>query len=135
MVFAIGAAAAALDAIQSLTSPQPASSQPASSQSIFGPALSDAEDGSEASPTASNAISGFSSAQISSDNISALLNSQNQAANDFTQALDGSGSSSDSDSSPSASASNAASSTYNAVNQLTQSTAVPLGFSPFSTSI
>ena len=127
-LLAIGAASLALDAFQSLTSPQPASPPPTG----FGSALADAGKSSDA-PQAPTAASGFSNAQISADNIGALLGSQSQASTNFTKAVDSLNS--DSDSSPSTSASNAASSTYNAVNQLTQSTAVPLGISPFSISI
>lgn len=115
MLPAIGAASAALDAIQSLTS----SSQSTSSQAIggFGPALADAEDVSSTPSSGSNALSGFSSALISSDNFNSLIDA------------------SDSSQGPSTSTSGAASSAYNSVNQLVQSTAVPVGFSPFSVSV
>jgi hypothetical protein len=126
MLPAIGAASAALDAIQSLTSPQSASSPP----SVFGSALSDAEDSSSTPSSASSAVSGFSNALISSDNFNALIDAQSLTSGDLAGALDSK--SSDSQQGPSASASGTASSAYNAVNQLVQSTAVPLGFSPFS---
>jgi hypothetical protein len=133
MLPAIGAASLALDAIQSLTSPPSKSSQPTG----FGPALSDAEDSSDVSP-ASTAVSGYSSAQISSENFNALIDAQSlrsQASASFTQALDDSVLTSDSPSARPASASDTASSTYNAMDQLMQSTAVPLGFNPFSVSV
>jgi len=138
MLPAIGAASAALDAIQSLTSPQPASSQ----QIGFGPALPDASDSSAASSANSPTIGGFSSAQISSDNISALIDAQSLASANLAQAIDSSSLTSDSSSSTSDSSANqpnsasgAASSTYSSIDQLVQSTAVPLGFNPFSVSI
>jgi hypothetical protein len=134
MLPAIGAASAALDAIQSLTSPQPAtSSQP---DGGFGPALSDVEDSSSAPQAASSALSGFSSALISSDNFNALIDAQSLTSGSLAGAVDsgGSDSSPGDQSGPSASASGTASSVYNSVNQLVQSTAIPLGFSPFSIS-
>ena len=138
MLPAIGAASVALDAIQSLTSPQPASSQPLG----FGPVLPDASDGSAAASADSATISGYSSAQISSDNISALLDAQSLASANFAQAIDSSSLGSDSSDSTSDSsstqpnaASGTASSTYSAIDQLMQSTAMPLGFNPFSVSV
>lgn len=121
MLPAIGASLA-LDAIQSITSPQSASS----TQSLF----PDLDDDSTASSTGASAVSGFSSTQISADNLNALINAQG---------LGGLGSALDSSSSTSASSqgqsgSGTASSAYNAVNQLVQSTAVPLGINPFSIS-
>ena len=129
MLPAIGAASAALDAFQSLTSPQPASSQQIGG---FGPTLSDAEDSSSIPQAASNALSGFSSALISSDNFNALIDAQSLTSGDLAGALDSG--SSDSSQSQSASASGTASSAYSAINQLAQSMAVPLGFNPFSLS-
>ena len=123
MLPAIGAASAALDAIQSLTSPQPgSSSQPADFFGSFS-----AEDSSAAS-SAQSTVSGFSTAQISSDNLNALFDAQSQSS--------GTGADSDSSSSDSSSASapGTASSAYSAINQLTQSAAIPLAFSPFSVS-
>ena len=129
MLPAIGAASAALDAIQSLTSPQSASSEPSGG---FAPALSDLEDSSPASSSASTAVSGFNSALISSDNFNALIDAQSLTSGDLAGALDSG--SSDSSQSQSASASGTASSAYSAINQLVQSTAIPLGFNPFSLS-
>lgn len=120
---AIGAASIAFDTIQSLTSPQPASSQPAGG---FG-ALSDLDDSSDAPSAGSATIPGFSSAQISSDNFKALLNTQNLASADFAQAGDD-GSGADS-SQGTGSISGMASSAYNTVNQLAQSMMVPTGLS------
>ena len=123
MLPAIGAATFALDAIQSLTSPQPSSSQPIN----FGP-LTDASDDSSSAP--STTVSGFSSAQISSDNIDALLSAQALSSGDLADSIDPGNSTSDS-----SQQSQSASSAYNAINQLTQSTAVPLGLSPVSISV
>lgn len=68
----------------------------------------------------------FSSTQISSDNLNALIDAQSQASGDLASAL-GSGSST---SDPSqGQSSGTASSAYNAVNQLAQTTAIPLGLS------
>ncbi len=130
MLPAIGAASAALDAIQSLTSPQSTTSSQATGG--FGPALSDAEDSSSIRSSGSNAISGFSSAPISADNFNALIDAQSLTPGD-AGALDSSGS--DSSQGLPGSASGAASSAYNSVDQLVRSTAVPLGFSPFSVSV
>jgi hypothetical protein len=132
MLPAIGAASAALDAIQSLTSPQPGSSS--QSTDFFG-SFSDAGDSSAAS-SAQSTVSGFSSAQISSDNLNALFDAQSLTSGDAAGALDSGSSTSDSSTSDSssASASGTASSAYSAINQLTQSTAIPLAFSPFSVS-
>ena len=130
MLPAIGAASLALDTIQSLTSPQPATSQPIG----FGPAVPAAEDSSAASQATSAATSRFSPVQISSDNLNALLDAQSLASANFAQAVESSSQSSKSSSTPSNSASGTAWSTYGAVNQLLQSTAVPLGFNSFSVS-
>jgi hypothetical protein len=132
MLPAIGAASAALDAIQSLTSPQPGSSS--QSTDFFG-ALSDAGDSSAAS-SGQSIVPGFSGTQISSDNLNALFDAQSLSSGNVAGSLDSGSStseSSDSDSS-SASAPGTASSAYSAINQLTQSAAIPLAFSPFSVS-
>jgi hypothetical protein len=137
MLPAIGAASIALDAIQSLTSPPPSSSKPVG----FGSVLPDASDSSAASPAESPTISGFSGAQISSGNISALLEAQDMASANFAQAIDPNSTSDHSNSTSDASAtepnsaSGTAASTYSAIDQLVQSTAIPLGFNPFSVSI
>jgi hypothetical protein len=125
MLPAIGAASLALDAIQSLTSPQPSKSK----ADPFD-ALSELGDSSDASSAASTTVSGFSSAQISSDNINALLDAQSLSSANFADALDGGNSASD----PSQNQSASASSAYSAINQLTHSTATPLGLSPVSIS-
>jgi hypothetical protein len=123
MLPAIGAASAALDAIQSLTS-----TQPSSSQSIgFGDVLPDAGDSSGASSGASSTVSGFSSAQISSDNLNALLDAQSLSSGDVASALDSGSSTSDPSQDPSGAASGT--SAYTAINQLAQVTAIPLGLS------
>jgi uncharacterized protein YkwD len=123
MLPAIGAASAAFDAIQSLTSPQPSSSQ----SSGFASILSGAED-SAAILSSGSAAGGSGTGQTSSGNINALLDAQSLSSADLADAL-GSGSSSDS-----SQQSQSASSTYNAINQLTQSAAIPLGLSPVSIS-
>ena len=122
MLPAIGASLA-LDAIQSLTSPPQASSQPIGSGGF------DLGDGSDVSlpGSSSSPVSGFSSAQISSDNFNTLLGAQSLDSGGLASALDP-GSSSDSSQSQFGTASSA----YNSVNQLVQSTAIPLGFSPVS---
>ena len=124
---AIGAASLALDAIQSLTSPQGASSQAAGG---FGPALSDAADGSPTSSAASSSVAGFGNSQLSPNNISALIDAQSLASANFVSALDSGSQTSD----PSQGHSASASSAYSTINQLTQSAAVPLGLSPVSIS-
>jgi len=127
MLPAIGASFA-LDAIQSLTSPPSASSQPIG----FATAFSDGDDDSTASSAGASTLSGFSNAQISSDNLNALLDAQSLTTGDLASALDPG--SSTPDSSQGQSASGTASSAYSAINQLVQSTAVPLSFNPFSIS-
>jgi hypothetical protein len=132
MLPAIGAASAALDAIQSLTSPQPGSSS--QSTDFFG-ALSDAGDSSAAS-SGQSIVPGFSGTQISSDNLNALFDAQSLTSGNVAGSLDSGSSTSDSSDSDSSSASapGTASSAYSAINQLTQSAAIPLAFSPFSVS-
>ncbi|HLI98880.1 MAG TPA: hypothetical protein VKT76_04110 [Bradyrhizobium sp.] len=134
---AIGAASVALDALQSLTSsaPSSSSSQPAG---IFATSFPDATDSSAAPPAnsaAAAAATGKGAPQISSDNISALINAQSLASADFTRALNANNPGSDSSTNQPSSAFGTASSTYNSIDQLIQSTAVPLGFNPFSVSI
>jgi hypothetical protein len=115
MLPAIGASLV-LDAIQSLTSPQ------SSSQSV-GSGGFDVGDSSGAASTAPATVAGFSTTQISSDNLNALIDAQSLASGDLASALGPDTSASDS------SQSGAASSAYNAVNQLAQSTAIPVGLS------
>ena len=131
MLPAIGAASAALDAIQSLTSPQPGSSS--QSTDFFG---SFSAGDSSAASSAQSTVSGFSTAQISSDNLNALLDAQSLTSGSVAGNLDSGSSTSDSPDtdSPSASAPGTASSAYSAINQLTQSGMIPLAFSPFSVS-
>ncbi len=123
MLPAIGASLA-LDVIQSLTSPSQASSQPT------GPGGFDLKDSSGAAPPASSPVSGFSSTQISSGNFNTLLGAQSLDSGGLASTLNPGSSSSGSPQGQSG----AASSAYNAVNQLVQSTAIPLGFSPVSIS-
>ena len=126
MLPAIGAASAALDAIQSLTSPQPGSSS--QSADFFG---SFSAGDSSAASSAQSTVFGFSTAQISSANLNALFDAQSRSSGNVAGAPDSDSSSSDSSS---ASAPGMASSAYNAINQLTQTAAIPLAFSPFSVS-
>lgn len=119
MLPAIGASLA-LDTIQSLFSSQPASSQAAGGGF-------DLDDSSGASSPAPATVSGFSSTQISSGNLNALIDAQSVASGDLASALGSDGSTSDP--SQSASASGTASSAYDAVNQLAQTTAIPVGLS------
>ena len=123
MLPAIGAASLALDAVQSLTSP---SIQP---KDTFGPALSDITDSLPASSPTPSTASGFGSTQISSHNISTLLDAQSLTSADLGS------STSHSSQGSAASASGTASSAYSAINQLAQSTALPLGLNPFSVSV
>jgi len=128
MLPALGAASLALDAVQSLTSP--AASSSSRTAEGFAPALS-------ANAPSSNAatVSGFGSTQISSDNINALLDAQSLTPRDLTGAFGVGDVISDSSRAASVSASSTASSAHNAINQLTQSTALPLGLAPFSVSV
>ncbi len=115
-------ASLALDTIQSLFSPQPASSQAAGGGF-------DLNNSSGASSTAPATVSGFSSTQMSSDNLNALIDAQSLASGDLASAFGSGNSAPDSPQGLSASASGTASSTYNAVNQLAQTTAIPVGLS------
>jgi len=127
MLFALGAASAALDAIKSLTSSKPSSSQPIG----FGPAPASASDNSTAPSGGSTAVTGFTGGpQISPDTISALLAAQSQStgvpgsnANALPPAA--------------TTSSSAASSTYSAIDQLVQrqSTSVPLPVAPLSVNV
>src|ERR1700721_4275951 len=122
MLPAIGAASAALDAIQSLTSPQPGSSS--QSTDFFG---SFSAGDSSAASSAQSTVSGFSTAQISSDNLNALFDAQSLTSGSVAGSLDSGSSTSDSPDtdSSSASAPGTASSAYSAINQLTQSGMIP----------
>jgi hypothetical protein len=117
MLPAIGASLA-LDTIQSLFSPQSASSQAAGGGF-------DLNNGPGASSTAPATVSGFKSTQMSSDNLNALIDAQSLASGDLASALDSGNSAPDSPQGPSGTASSA----YNAVNQLAQTTAIPVGLS------
>ena len=121
MLPAIGASLA-LDTIQSLFSPQPASSQAAGGGF-------DLNDGPGASSTAPATASGFRSTQISPGNLNALIDAQSLDSGDLAPALGSGNSAPDSPQGLSASASGTASSAYNAVNQLAQTTAIPVGLS------
>jgi hypothetical protein len=121
MLPAVGASLA-LEAIQSLISPQTASSQPVGAGG-FG------LDESSRVATSPVAVSGSSSALISSDNLNALIDAQSLAAGNLGFALGADNSASDSAQSLSSLASGTASSAYGAANQLAQSTAIPVGLS------
>jgi hypothetical protein len=121
MLPAIGASVV-LDTIQSLFSPQPASSQAAGGGF-------DLNGSSGPSSTAPATVSGFSSTQMSSDNLNALIDAQSLASGDLASALGSDGSASDPSQGLFASASGTASSAYNSVNQLAQTTAIPVGLS------
>ncbi len=128
MLPALGAASLALDAVQSLTSPAASSSLQAAD--AFAPARSDVAPASSSNPTT---VSGYT--RISSDNISTLLDAQSLTPSGLGSAFGAGNSTSDSAQAPSVSSSSTASSVYNAINQLTQSTALPLGLNPFSASV
>ncbi len=127
MLPAIGAASIAFDAIQSLTSPSQPSSQP------IGPGGFSLDGSSDVSRAVSGTASGFSSAHISSGSFNALLGAQSSDSGNVGSAFGSSAS--DASQFQAVSPSGTASSAYNAVNQLVQSTAVPLGFSPISMSV
>lgn len=120
MLPAIGASLA-LDAIQSLTSPQSSASPPIGGFDLGGDSTG---------PSAgSGTVSGFSSTQISSDNLNALIDAQSLTSGDLASAFGSGGSTSDSSQGLSGSISGPASSTYNTINQLAQTTAIPVGLS------
>jgi hypothetical protein len=128
MLFALGAASAAVDAIKSLTSSKPSSSQPIG----FGPAPASASDNSTAPSGGSTAVSGFTGGpQMSPDTISVLLDAQ-------TQSTGVKGSNANALPPAPTTSSSAASSTYSAIDQLIQrqqANAVPLAINPFSVNV
>jgi hypothetical protein len=117
MLPAIGAAAAtAFDAVQSLTSPQkPSAPKPVG----FASALASPKNATATLSTASH-NSGYNSSLVSANNINALLGSQNYPSAESGQS---------SDRKHSVATLNQSNATYNAINQLTQHTAVPVGLS------
>ena len=116
MLLALGAASAALDAIQSLTTPKPSSSQGPG----FGPASLPPADTPSALPAGTAPVTGSTNGpQISPDNISALLAAQGQSTG-FN------GSDANSLLSAPPAFSNAASSAYNAIDQLVPGRAAPV---------
>jgi len=136
MLFALGAASAALDAFKSLTAPQPSSSQPLG----FGPNSDDPFDISAPATEGSTPASGFSGGtQISSDTISALLDAQSQSStNPSVQFGDSALSNTDPLLPASSTSSSAASSAYNTIDQLIQrqqANAIPLAFNPLSINV
>src|SRR5215472_8763024 len=125
MLLALGAASAALDAIQSLTMPKPSPSQGTG----FGPASAPPIDGTSSLPPATAPLAGLTNGpQISPDNISALLAAQSQSA-DFN----GSGANSLLSAPPTIS--NAATSAYNTIDQLIPAKAAPVPHLPTSLSL
>ncbi len=127
MLPALGAASAALDAIASLTTPNPASSSQPTGSGPFSPGPT----GSSSAPPADSALAtGFAGgAQISPDNISALLQAQSQFkdfnASDAISSL----SAPKTSSSDASSLYNDASSAYSNIGQLAQQQAIPVPFS------
>lgn len=127
MLFAVGAASAAVNAIKSLTSSKPSPSQPIG----FGPAPASASDNSTPSG-GSTAVTGFTGGpQISPDTIGALLDAQSQSTG-----IQGS----NADAWPPAAKTSpsAASSTYSAIDQLIQrqqANPVPLAVNPLSVNV
>ena len=129
MLFALGAASAALDAIKSLTSSK-TSTKPSTSQPIgFGPAPASASDNSAVPSGGSTAVTGFPGGpQLSSGTISALLDAQSQST--LVQ-----GSNANALPLGPTTPSGAASSTYSAIDQLIQrqqANAVPLAVNPLA---
>lgn len=120
MLLALGAASAALDAIQSLTTPKRSSS---SQGTGFGSASTPPVDG------ASAPVTGFANGpQISPDNINALLSAQSESTG-FN------GSDANSLLSAPPTFSNAATSAYNAIDQLVPGRAAPVPHPPASLSL
>jgi len=133
MLLALGAASAALDAIKSLTAPQPSSSRPIG----FGSNSADPFDVSEPASQGSTPVSGFGgNSQISSNTISALLDAQSQSSANPSVQFGGFSLSNADPLLPAPSAtSSAASSAYSAIDQLIQrqqANAVPLAYNPLS---
>jgi hypothetical protein len=125
MLLALGAASAALDAIKSLTTPKPSSSQGTG----FGPASIPPTGGPSALPAGTRLVTGFTNGpQISPDNISALLAARSQSTG-----FNGSGANSLLSAPPTYS--NAATSAYNAVDQLVQGKAAQIPHPPASLSL
>ena len=125
MLLALGAASAALNAIQSLTTPKPSSSKGTG----FGSASTPPADTSSSLPAGSAPVTGFSKGpQLSPGNISALLAAQSQSTG-----FNGSGTNSLLSAPPRFS--NAATSAYNAIDQLAQGEAAPVPHPPASLSL
>ena len=125
MLLALGAASAALNAIQSLTTPKPSSSKGTG----FGPVSTPPADTSSSLPAGTAPVTGFSNRpQISPDNISALLAAQSQSTG-FN------GSDANSLLSAPPAFSNAASLAYNAIDQLVPGKAAPVPHPPAQLSL
>ena len=125
MLLALGAASAALDAIQSLTTPKTSSSQGTG----FGPASTPPIDGPSALGAGTAPVTGFTNGpQISPDNINALLSAQSESTG-FN------GSDANSLLSAPPTFSNAATSAYNAIDQLVPGRAAPVPHPPASLSL
>jgi hypothetical protein len=126
MLLALGAASAALDAIQSLTTPKRSSS---SQGTGFGSASTPPVDGASAPGAGTAPVTGFTNGpQISPDNINALLSAQSESTG-FN------GSDANSLLSAPPTFSNAATSAYNAIDQLVPGRAAPVPHPPASLSL
>jgi hypothetical protein len=128
MLFALGAASSALDAIQSLTSSASSSSQSTgfsqATADMFGLAPGASTSGSSTLPSGTT---GFS--QLSPATMSALLAAQSQSSTQSTTSASTGGSQVTATSAVSTTSSSAASSSYNAIEQLTQREANAISFS------
>jgi len=127
MLPALGAASAALDAIASLTTPNPASSSQPIGFGLFSPGPADSSTAPSADSTLATGFAG--GAQISSANISALLQAQSQSTDFNASAAISSLSAPTTSSSDASSLYNDASSAYNNIGQLAQLQAIPVPFS------
>jgi hypothetical protein len=125
MLLALGAVSAALDAIKSLTTPKPSSSQGTG----FAPASIPPTGAPSALPAGTGPVTGFTSGpQISPDNINALLAAQSQSTG-FN------GSDTNSLLSAPPTFSNSATSAYNAIDRLVPGKAAPIPHPPASLSL
>jgi hypothetical protein len=134
MLFALGAASSALDAIQSLTSPASSSSQSTgfsqATADMFGLAPGASTSGNSTLPSGTT---GFS--QISPATMSALLAAQGQSSTQSTTSASTGGSQVTATSAVSTTSSSAASSSYNAIEQQREANAISFSASPLSFSV
>lgn len=131
MLFALGAASSALDAIQSLTSPASSSSQSTgfsqATADMFGLAPGASTSGNSTLPSGTT---GFS--QISPATMSALLAAQGQSSTQSATSASTGGSQVTATSAASTTSSSAASSSYNAIEQQREANAISFSANPFS---